>query len=100
MRSALIVACVIPLTLAVGCTSTTPEELVELVEDSRACGGDGECALAGGGLCTCEQPVNSAEVEEVNEAAEDVECEGATADCPGHNNIRCEAGRCVSDESP
>ncbi len=82
------------------CDDTTPQQYVELVEDSRGCSADGECALAGSGDCTCAAPVNTNSADAVNEAACEVECEGAVVECPGHSNIRCEAGRCVSDESP
>ena len=94
-----IMALALAAVLSSACSNTTPEEYVELVESSRACGADGECVLAGAGECTCAAPVNKSDAEEVQEAADDVECEGAVVRCPAHNNVRCEAGRCVSDES-
>ena len=83
-----------------GCTSTSPEEFVEIVEEARSCQDGDSCELAGEGPCTCPTPVNASAVASVDEAAMDVACEGAVADCVSHQNIRCEDGRCRSDESP
>jgi hypothetical protein len=83
-----------------GCTATSPEEYVEIVEEARLCDEGDVCELAGGGTCICPMPVNGAAVDSVEEAAADVDCEGAVVECVSHSNLRCEEGRCVSDESP
>jgi hypothetical protein len=88
------------LVLAACADVTTPEEYVEIVEGSRACAADGECVLAGSGACTCAAPVNAAEAARVDEAAAEVDCKGATVECPSQGDVRCNAGRCVSAESP
>lgn len=81
------------------CTATSPEEFAAIVEEARACqDGDG-CQLAGGGQCTCDTPVNDDAVARIDEAAADVDCEGAVVECTSHQNVRCEDGRCRSDES-
>lgn len=83
-----------------GCTATSPEELAEIVEEARACREGDTCRLAGAGQCTCATPVNESAVARVDEAAGDVDCEGAVVECVDHQNLRCEDGRCRSDESP
>ena len=83
-----------------GCTGTSPEEYAEIIEEARACDEGDVCELAGAGACTCAMPVNSESVDRVETAAGDVDCEGAVAECISHSNLRCEEGRCVSDESP
>jgi hypothetical protein len=86
--------------LLAACSETAPSEFVELVEASRGCSATEECTVAGGGECTCATPVNVGAVEEIDEAAGEVECEGATISCADNANVRCEAGRCISDGSP
>jgi hypothetical protein len=86
--------------LALGCHDvTTPEQFQELVDASRECGAGDGCVLAGAGECTCDTPVRASESEAVAVAAAEVECEGATITCSGQDNLRCEAGRCISDQS-
>ena len=93
------------LLVLVACSdAVAPEEYAELVESSRRCAADGDCALAGGGLdvigsCTCAVPVASASVDEINDAASRVECEGAVVECASNDNVRCEESRCVSDQN-
>jgi hypothetical protein len=84
---------------------TSPEEFVSLVDASRSCGSADTCVLAGSSACTCATPVNANDEAAVNEAAAQVECEGATVmdggGCPpAHDGLRCDSGRCVSDQSP
>lgn len=87
--------------LSLSACGITPEGYVELVEGSRACSADAECVLGGEGTCTCAAPINQSHLEEVTEAAADVDCEHATTTmCPAHDNLRCDAGRCVTDGSP
>lgn len=99
MSSASLVVAVMALGIF-GCAGTSPEELVDIVEEARACEEGDSCELAGGGTCTCAMPVNAEATERVEEAAADVDCEGAMVECISHSNVRCEDGRCVSDESP
>ena len=88
------------LTLA-ACDDVTPEGYVELVEGSRQCAADAECVLAGAGECTCDAPIHADSREEVEAASMEVECERVTTTmCPAHDNLRCEANRCVTDGSP
>ncbi|MEQ9320872.1 MAG: hypothetical protein RIF41_17050 [Polyangiaceae bacterium] len=86
--------------MASACTATSPEELAEIVDEARACQDGDVCELAGGGQCTCATPVNADAAARVDEAAADVDCEGAMVECVSHQNVRCEDGRCRSDESP
>ena len=86
--------------MVVACDEVTAESYADLVERSRGCAETSECVLAGGGQCTCAQPVNASAVPEIESAVEDLDCEGAVVDCDGNDNVRCEAGRCISDQSP
>ena len=93
----------IMLVLAASCDDvTSPEDYVALVEDARSCSSDDQCLLAGGGPCTCQVPINGDNEEAITEAASQVECnEVQTTDCAeAHDNVRCQEGRCVSDQSP
>lgn len=93
---ALAVACAL-----LACDEVTPEGYVELVEGARGCSADTDCVLAGEGGCTCASPVNVSSREEVDESAAGLDCEHVTTTmCPAHENLRCEAGRCVTDDSP
>jgi hypothetical protein len=85
--------------LAFAACAPTTEDLSALIEESRACGEGDTCALAGGGTCTCDTPVNGARAAEVDELARRVACYGAMVECPSHFNMRCEAGRCTSDRN-
>jgi predicted class III extradiol MEMO1 family dioxygenase len=82
------------------CNATTPEEYAQIVDDARACSDGDSCVLAGTSDCVCPTPVNASQADRVNTAAGDVDCNGAIAECIAHTNVRCEAGRCKSDESP
>lgn len=89
-----------------GCAErVSAAELVEIVEGARACEGADSCALAGAGPCTCASPVRVDQAARVDEAAAGVECEGVVLPtenlaCAAHGGLRCEAGRCVSDDAP
>ena len=84
------------------CDDMSAQQYADLVDEARACAAADTCVLAGEGACTCATPVNASEEGAINEAADDFDCEKVeTADrCTAHSNIRCEAGRCISDESP
>jgi hypothetical protein len=71
------------------------EQLSALVEGARACTEGEACALAGGGTCTCAQPVNASRAAEIDAAAARVECGGAVVRCANPGAARCEAGQCV-----
>ncbi len=83
------------------CDDVTPQEYVDLVEGARECTADGDCILAGAGECTCAAPIHVDREQEVLAAGMDLDCERVTATmCPAHANLRCEANRCVTDDSP
>jgi hypothetical protein len=84
------------LTLMIGC-GTTREELLDLLEESRACAPGDTCVLAGSSTCTCASPVNARHLEEINDATESVNCGGIIVDCVAFQNPRCEEGVCVAD---
>jgi hypothetical protein len=87
--------------LLAACDEVTPEGYVELVEGARACTADADCVLAGSSMCTCDAPIEASRRQEIEAAALEVECQGVgTTNCPAHTNLRCEALRCVTDESP
>jgi hypothetical protein len=86
--------------LLCGCTQASPGDYRDLVEASRGCAGDSDCVLAGAGPCTCDAPVNQAAADDVATTAAEVDCQGATIACPENANLRCEAGRCVTDDDP
>jgi hypothetical protein len=91
----------LPLLATPACDDVTPQSYVELVESSRECSADTDCVLAGEGGCTCASPINMSAQEEVTEAAAELDCENVTTTmCPAHDNLRCEADRCVTDGSP
>ena len=73
------------------------QEYAGIVEASRSCSEGDTCVLAGSGQCTCATPVNASRWESVEDAAADVECNGAQVECPTHERVRCEANRCRSD---
>jgi len=100
MPSAIVVLGALAAGLLVGCAATSPEELAQIVDEARACEDGDVCELAGSGACTCATPVNADAVATVDEAAADVDCQGAMVECVSHTNLRCEDGRCRSDESP
>jgi hypothetical protein len=83
------------------CDEVTPQSYAEMVEGARACESNEDCVLAGEGPCTCAAPINAASQEEIDEAAECLDCDYVTTtDCPANENLRCEAERCVTDDSP
>ncbi len=87
--------------LGLACDEVTPQSYLELVEGSRECAAHADCVLAGEGECTCASPVKTSAQEEVIQAAADLDCEGVTTtQCPTHGNLRCEASRCITDDSP
>ncbi len=73
------------------------EAYAEQVEEARVCVEGDECVLAGAGQCACLTAVNASEEEAINEAAMDLDCNGAQVECATVTNPRCEAGRCVAD---
>jgi hypothetical protein len=88
------------LCVTAACDTTTPEEYAHIVEQARPCTDGDSCVLAGSSDCVCPTPVNATEQERVSMAATEVDCNGAIAECIAHTNVRCEGGRCISDESP
>lgn len=87
------------LTLGVtsGCGGVTEEELQQIIEESKVCAPGDSCILAGGGQCTCAVPINAEHRARVEQAVADYDCDGLMVKCMGNINVRCEAGRCVSD---
>jgi hypothetical protein len=84
--------------LAAGCgDNVTDEELQQIIEEAKACAPGDTCVLAGGGRCTCAQPVNAEHRERVEQAVADHDCGGLVVRCMDYTSVRCEAGRCVAD---
>jgi hypothetical protein len=83
---------------AAGCGGITDEEFQQIIEEAQVCEPGDTCVLAGGGQCTCDQPVNADSVERVERAVQDLDCGGAVVDCIGFSNPRCENNRCVADQ--
>lgn len=83
--------------LALTACGVSQDDFSAMLEEARACQTGESCALAGGGQCTCDSPVNASKAASIDEAADDVRCGGAQVECPGWSNPRCEAGRCVAD---
>lgn len=71
------------------------EEYREVVEEARACSPVEGCVLAGGGQCTCPTPVAAGRAAEVDEAAAEVRCGGAMAECAAFLSIACVDGLCT-----
>jgi hypothetical protein len=96
----ILAAVLISLTLTFGhaaCGGVSEEELQQIIEESKACAPGDTCILAGGGQCRCSQPINAKHKARVEQAVADYDCDGLMVSCAGNTNVRCEAGRCVSD---
>jgi hypothetical protein len=102
MRSCLLLRAFVAALVLSACGGMNAQEYFDLVEEARPCAAGDTCVLAGVSACTCATPVNASQEEEITEAADDFDCEKVeTSDrCSAHTNVRCEAGRCISDESP
>ncbi len=74
------------------------EEFSEQRSEAAACSPGDTCVLAGGAQCMCALPVNASKAAEIEAAAKDVCCGGASVDCVSFANPRCENGRCVADQ--
>ena len=88
------------LLLLAACDDATPEDYRDLAESSRGCAATEECVLVGAGECTCDTPINRSAEEDLRETADNIDCQYVTISCPAHENLRCEAGRCITDASP
>ena len=101
MRSSLLISAFVMALALHACGGMNAQEYSDLVEEARPCAAGDTCVLAGVSACTCATPVNTSREGEINEAADDFDCEKVeTSDrCSAHTNVRCEAGRCISDES-
>lgn len=84
-----------------GCLSR--EEYAAMVEAARTCEPTDTCVLTRHDVavsCDCPVPVRASEVANIEAAARSLACGGVTAKCVPwtETNLRCEAGRCVSDQ--
>src|SRR5687768_16679398 len=78
--------------------SFTRDDLLQVINDARACDPGDSCILAGSSQCTCQMPINAESEDDVTAAAEQVDCEGRIVQCVGWTNLRCEDGLCIADE--
>ncbi len=95
---------VLVFTLASGC-GPAPVDIVEVeqfykkVDLARGCSAGDTCVLVSPGPCTCAVPVNAQRQREIEEARDDLSCGKTNISCPRQENLRCEAGVCVTDMS-
>ena len=83
----------------------SPEDRLErLIDEAAACEEGDTCVIAGATDCSCGEPVNAEQEDEVNAAAEGITCcdlFGACmmVECAAVEHLRCEEGRCAADRS-
>lgn len=84
------------LVLASGCGTISREEFREQVREAEACTEGDTCVVAGAARCTCGSPVNASRAEELNEAAQFVDCGlYPNLDCAPYGNLSCVNGKCI-----
>src|SRR5262245_45903832 len=94
-----LIAIITVLLCAAACedSSMSRDDFDHMVQLAQRCEPGDTCVLAGSGACTCAVAVNAEEAESIDEAVEDVDCEGTTVICAQFTNPRCEDNICVAD---